>query len=156
MLPSFLKRFSYFMNLWRCLWSFSVDIIHPKLFVIFRTDLHKMKIKHWIIGEYATKRCFFDLKKADHRYWKPSMFFPSFLNRFSYFMNLWWCLWSFSVDLFNICHLAPGNSKLLSMSSVKRPYLRGKQTQILRGQQRGNGSAKMISMAMIIVIIRRK
>jgi hypothetical protein len=30
---------------------------------------------------------------------KPSMFFPSFLNRFSYFMNLWWCLWSFSVDI---------------------------------------------------------
>jgi hypothetical protein len=29
---------------------------------------------------------------------KPNMFFPSFLNRFSYFMNLWWCLWSFSVD----------------------------------------------------------
>ena len=28
------------------------------------------------------------------------------------------------------------------MSSIKRPYLRGKQTQILRGQQRGNGSAK--------------
>ena len=27
------------------------------------------------------------------------------------------------------------------MSSIKRPYLRGKQTQILRGQQRGNGSA---------------
>jgi hypothetical protein len=24
---------------------------------------------------------------------------PSFLNRFSYFMNLWWCLWSFSVDI---------------------------------------------------------
>jgi hypothetical protein len=23
---------------------------------------------------------------------------PSFLNRFSYFMNLWWCLWSFSVE----------------------------------------------------------
>jgi hypothetical protein len=34
------------------------------------------------------------------------------------------------------------------MSSIKRPYLRGKQTQILGGQQRGNGSAKMISMAM--------
>ena len=33
------------------------------------------------------------------------------------------------------------------MSSIKRPYLRGKQTQILRGQQRGNGIAKMISMA---------
>ena len=30
---------------------------------------------------------------------KPSMFFPSFLNCFSYFMNLWWCLWSFSVDI---------------------------------------------------------
>jgi hypothetical protein len=30
---------------------------------------------------------------------KPNMFFPSFLNRFSYFMNLWWCLWSFSVDI---------------------------------------------------------
>jgi hypothetical protein len=29
---------------------------------------------------------------------KPSML-PSFLNRFSYFMNLWWCLWSFSVDI---------------------------------------------------------
>ena len=32
------------------------------------------------------------------------------------------------------------------MSSIKRPYLRGKQTQILRGQQSGNGSAKMISI----------
>ena len=30
---------------------------------------------------------------------KPNMFFPFFLNRFSYFMNLWWCLWSFSVDI---------------------------------------------------------
>jgi hypothetical protein len=29
-----------------------------------------MKIKHRIIGEYATKRCFFRFKKADHRYWK--------------------------------------------------------------------------------------
>jgi hypothetical protein len=29
-----------------------------------------MKIKNRIIGEYATKRCFFDLKKADYRYWK--------------------------------------------------------------------------------------
>ena len=29
-----------------------------------------MKIKHRIIGEYATKRCFFLFKKADHRYWK--------------------------------------------------------------------------------------
>ena len=29
---------------------------------------------------------------------KPSML-PSFLNRFSYFMNLWWCLWPFSVDI---------------------------------------------------------
>jgi hypothetical protein len=29
---------------------------------------------------------------------KPSML-PSFLNRFSYFMNSWWCLWSFSVDI---------------------------------------------------------
>jgi hypothetical protein len=36
----------------------------PKIIVVFRTDLHKMKIKHRIIGEYATKRCFFfDLKK---------------------------------------------------------------------------------------------
>jgi hypothetical protein len=39
---------------------------------------------------------------------KPNMLFPSFLNRFSYYMNLWWCLWSFSVDIFNICSLAPG------------------------------------------------
>jgi hypothetical protein len=31
MLPSFLNRFSYFMNLWWCLWSFSVDIIQYKL-----------------------------------------------------------------------------------------------------------------------------
>ena len=29
-----------------------------------------MKIKHRIIGEYATKRCFFLFKKADHCYWK--------------------------------------------------------------------------------------
>ena len=35
----------------------------PKIIVVFRTDLHKMKIKHRIIGEYATKRCFFDIKK---------------------------------------------------------------------------------------------
>jgi len=27
-----------------------------KIIVVFRTDLHKMKIKHRIIGEYATKR----------------------------------------------------------------------------------------------------
>jgi hypothetical protein len=40
------------------------------IIVVFRIDLHKMKIKHRIIGEYATKRCFFDIKKADHRYWK--------------------------------------------------------------------------------------
>ena len=42
------------------------------------------------------------------------------------------------------------------MSSIKRLYLRGKQTQILRGQQRGNGSAKMISMAMQFIIINLK
>ena len=30
---------------------------------------------------------------------KTNMFFPSFLTRFSYFMNLLWCLWSFSVDI---------------------------------------------------------
>ena len=30
----------------------------PKIIVVLRTDLHKMKIKHRIIGEYATKRCF--------------------------------------------------------------------------------------------------
>ena len=30
--------------------------------------------------------------------------------------------------LSNKCNLAPGNSKLLSMNSIKRPYLRGKQT----------------------------
>jgi hypothetical protein len=42
----------------------------PKIIVVFRTDLYKMKIKNRIIGEYATKRCFFDLKKADYRYWK--------------------------------------------------------------------------------------
>ena len=35
----------------------------------------------------------------------------------------------------------------------ERPYLRGKQTQILGGQQRGNGSAKMISMARQFIII---
>ena len=35
----------------------------PKIIVVFRTDLHKIKIKHQIIGEYSTKRCFFDLKK---------------------------------------------------------------------------------------------
>ena len=58
--------------------------------------------------------------------------------------------------LINICNFAPGNSKLLSMSSIRRPYLRGKQTQILRGQQRGNGSAKMISMAMQFIIINLK
>ena len=28
----------------------------PKIVVVFRTDLHKMKIKHPIIGEYAMKR----------------------------------------------------------------------------------------------------
>ena len=41
----------------------------PKIIVVFRTDLHKIKIKHRIIGEYATKR-FFIFKKADHHYWK--------------------------------------------------------------------------------------
>jgi hypothetical protein len=30
---------------------------------------------------------------------KPNMFFPSFLNRFSYFINLWSCPWSFSADI---------------------------------------------------------
>ena len=35
----------------------------PKIIFVFRTDLHKMKIKHRIIGEYATKRCSFDIKK---------------------------------------------------------------------------------------------
>ena len=30
----------------------------PKIIVDFRTDLHKMKIKHRIIDEYAPKRCF--------------------------------------------------------------------------------------------------
>ena len=34
--------------------------------------------------------------------------------------------------------------------------MRGKQTQILRGQQRGNGSAKMISMTMQLIIINLK
>ena len=58
--------------------------------------------------------------------------------------------------LINICNFATGNSKLLSMSSIKRPYLRGKQTQILRGQQRGNGSAQMISMTMQFIIINFK
>ena len=29
-----------------------------------------MEMKHRIIGEYATKRCFFRFEKADHRYWK--------------------------------------------------------------------------------------
>jgi hypothetical protein len=36
----------------------------PKIIVVFRTDLHKMKVKHGIIGEYTTKRNFFvDLKQ---------------------------------------------------------------------------------------------
>ena len=35
----------------------------PKIIVVFRTDLHKMKSKHRIIGEYATKRCFFSIRK---------------------------------------------------------------------------------------------
>ena len=35
----------------------------PKIIVVFRTDFHKMKIKPRIIGEYATKPCFFDLEK---------------------------------------------------------------------------------------------
>ena len=39
------------------------------------------------------------------------------------------------------------------MSSIKR---RGKQIQILGGQQRGNGSAQMISMAMQFIIINFK
>jgi hypothetical protein len=39
------------------------NFIIPKIIVVFRIDLHKMKIKHRIIGEYATKRCFFDIKK---------------------------------------------------------------------------------------------
>ena len=42
---------------------------------------------------------------------KPSMFFPSFLNRFSYFMNLWWCLISFGrcYSIYVILHLATAN-----------------------------------------------
>jgi hypothetical protein len=47
-------------------------------------------------------------------------------------------------------------SPTIHYSSIKRPYLRGKQTQILRGQQRGNGSAKMISMTMQFIIINLK
>ena len=34
--------------------------------------------------------------------------------------------------------------------------MRGKQTQILRGQQKGNGSAKMISMTIQFIIINLK
>ena len=34
-------------------------------------------------------------------------------------------------SIYNVCNLAPGNNKLLLMNSIKRPYLRGKQTQIL-------------------------
>jgi hypothetical protein len=45
---------------------------------------------------------------------------------------------------------------MLGLPSIKRPYLRGKQTQILRGQQRGNGSATMISMTMQFIIINLK
>ena len=51
------------------LYAFKGLLVHnrnffiPKIIVVFRTDLHKMKIEHRIIGEYATKRCFFDLKK---------------------------------------------------------------------------------------------
>jgi hypothetical protein len=41
----------------------------PKIIVVFRTDLHKMKIKHRIIGENPTKR-FFRFKKADHHRFK--------------------------------------------------------------------------------------
>ena len=47
------------------------NICIPKIIVVFRTDLHKMKIKHRIIGEYATKRCFFRFKK----FLKISFFF---------------------------------------------------------------------------------
>jgi hypothetical protein len=42
---------------------------YPKLLSFsVLSDLHKMKIKHRIIGEYET--LFFRFKKADHRYWK--------------------------------------------------------------------------------------
>jgi hypothetical protein len=43
--------------------STTIVIFISKIIVVFRTDIHKMKIKHRIIGEYATKRCFFDIKK---------------------------------------------------------------------------------------------
>jgi hypothetical protein len=42
----------------------------PKIIVDFRTDLHKMKIKHRIIDEYAPNHVVFSTKKADHRYRK--------------------------------------------------------------------------------------
>ena len=54
---------------------------HTQNYCRFRTDLHKMKIKHRIIGEYSTKRCFFNLKKADHRYWKLIIPSPTKLQR---------------------------------------------------------------------------
>ena len=39
---------------------------HTKIIVVFRTDLHKMKIKHRIIGEYATKR----FKQGQRKAWR--------------------------------------------------------------------------------------
>jgi hypothetical protein len=39
---------------------YSTFFRYNRIIVDFRTDLHKMKIKHRIIDEYAPKRCFFD------------------------------------------------------------------------------------------------
>ena len=50
----------YIKNLKGILSTSCVIFSYPKLLSIFRTDLHKMKIKHRIIDEYAPKRCFFD------------------------------------------------------------------------------------------------
>jgi hypothetical protein len=55
---------------------------------------------------------------------KPSML-PYFLNRFSYFMNLWWCLWSFPPTyILHLFHLEDTSLLFLFISeSVKGSFL---------------------------------
>ena len=44
---------------------------HTQNYCRFPYDINKMKIKHRIIDAYATKRCFYDLKKLTIvSYWK--------------------------------------------------------------------------------------
>jgi hypothetical protein len=82
MLHSFLNRFSYFMNLWWCLWSFSA--------------IWKMLHFYSSLSLNPSKCAFFHVLTV---FLLPKNHMLFIVSSFSYFMNLWWCLWSFSVDI---------------------------------------------------------